>query len=322
VKIGRITLLGGTGFVGRHVVHELAKGEREVRVLTRQRVRARELFVLPNVEILECDVHDPRQLGPALAGCDAVISLVGVLNDSRAAGFAKVHVDLARHLVDACRQAGIKRLLQMSSLHAGAQAPSEYLRSKGEAERIVLDYHGKEGAAVTVFRPSVIFGPGDNFVHLFAKLIRVLPVILLACPSARFQPIYVEDVAKAMVHSLEDPMTFGERYDLCGPKAYAFKELVEFIAVLLGKRRLIIGLGKRLSYLMAWAMEWSPFKLMTRDNYRSMQIDSVCSCEFPAVFGIKPATLESIIVDEFGGGAARGRYRLFRHWARRRPHLY
>ncbi|MDQ3260431.1 MAG: complex I NDUFA9 subunit family protein, partial [Pseudomonadota bacterium] len=167
----------------------------------------------------------------------------------------------------------------------------------------------------TIFRPSVIFGQEDSFINLFAKLIKIFPVVALACPNARFQPIYVEDVARAFVDSLDQANTFGRAYDLCGPRIYTLRELVELIAALLGKRRPIISLGDRLSYLQAWLMEWLPIKLMTRDNYYSMQVDSVCNCEFP--FDFEPSTLESVVPEYLVGASPRSKYALFRHRAGR-----
>lgn len=311
-----VTVLGGSGFVGRHVVQELFKRDHAVRVLTRRRDHARALFVLPEIEVVQCDVHDPNALAAALDGSDAVINLAGVLHDSRRSGFQRVHVELVRSIAAACERHRISRVLHVSALHAGREAPSAYLRSKGEAEEILRSL-GERGVDVTLFRPSVIFGPDDNFINLFAKLVRLLPVIALACPNTRFQPIYVGDVARILATSLTSTQTHGQSYDLCGPKIYSLRELVEFVAALLGKRRPIIGLSKGLSLLQAWLMEFSPVKLLTRDNIRSMQVDSVCQCEFPREFGFAPTTLESVMVDHLTGGSVRARYQLFRNRAGR-----
>ncbi|MGE4112185.1 MAG: complex I NDUFA9 subunit family protein, partial [Burkholderiales bacterium] len=278
-----ICIIGGSGFVGRHLCQQLAGRGYRVRVPTRDRERAKVLTLLPTVEVMVADVHDPAALAAAIRGCDAVINLVGVLHDGRGTGgFGGAHVELARKVVAACRDAGVRRLLHMSALAAAPDAPSNYLRSKGEAEHLVLD----SGLDVTVFRPSVIFGPEDNFLNLFAGLLRMFPVLPLAGHKARFQPVYVGDVAAAFVRSLADRTTFGGRYDLCGPKRYSLRELVAWVGATTGCRRPIIGLGRTLSLLQAAAMEVLPVRLMTRDNLRSMQVDSVCDCAFP--FGIKP----------------------------------
>lgn len=289
MQIGKICVIGGTGFVGRHLCQQLAAKGYRLRVPTRERERAKPLFLLPTVEVVVADVHNPAALADVVAECDAVINLVGVLHDGRELqGFRAAHVELARNVVEACRANGVRRLLQMSALGAATDGPSDYLRSKGEAERIVLE----SGLDVTVFRPSVIFGPDDSFLNLFAGLARLLPVLVLARPDARFQPVYVGDVAESFVRALEDIKTFGRRYDLCGPQRYTLRQLVAWVARTIGCPRLIIGLNRPLSYAQAVAMELLPVKLMTRDNVRSMEIDSISDSVFP--FGIRPQALEAV----------------------------
>jgi uncharacterized protein YbjT (DUF2867 family) len=308
MEITTVAVLGGSGFVGRHVCHALASAGYRVRVATRDRERAKKnLILLPTADVVVADVHDPAQLAAFLRGVDAVVNLIGVLHDSRDGhGFQAVHVELARKVVAACRANGIGRLLHMSSLGAAPAAPSAYLRSKGEAETIVAD----SGLAWTVFRPSIIFGREDSFLNLFAQLLRFLPVVALGSPNARFQPVFVEDVAAAFVKSVADLDSHRRRYDLCGPRVYSLRELVEFVAATTGKRRPIIGLNDGLSYLQALVMEWLPVKLLTRDNYYSMKVDSVCSSAFP--FGITPAALEAVAPSWLGNRTPRARYQRFR----------
>jgi NADH dehydrogenase len=321
MEIAEVCVLGGSGFVGRHVCHALAAAGYRVRVATRDRERAKEqLILLPTVEVASVNIHDSAQLAAFARGAGAVINLVGVLHDGRGdRGFDAAHVELVRKVVAACRSSGIARLLQMSSLASARDGPSRYLRSKGEAEAIVRE----SGLAWTIFRPSVVFGPGDGFINMFARLLRLAPVVPLACPAARFQPVYVGDVAAAVVKSLGGPGSIGMSYDLCGPRVYTLRELVEYVGAVTGRRRPIIGLNDRLSYLQALAMELPPLKqvmraldmLMTRDNYYSMQIDSVCDCEFP--FGIQPAALEAVAPSYLGPSSPRARYQRFRGRARR-----
>ncbi len=315
MTIKRVCIIGGSGFVGSHIAHQLAEKGYAVRVLTRDRERAKHLLVLPSLEVINANVHNPEHLARQLIGMDAVINLVGILHESRKNSFDNAHVQLTQKILDACSVAKVKRVLHMSALAASANAPSAYLRSKAEAEKRVLAFHQTGDGHATIFCPSVIFGRGDSFVNLFARLIKNLPVVVLACPNARFQPIHVEDVARAFVESLDLARTFGQRYDLCGPSIYLLKDLIGLIAALLGKRRLIIGLSDGLSYLQAWFLEWLPMKLMTRDNYYSMQVDSVCNCEFP--FDFKPISLESVVPDYLVGASPRGKYALFRHRAGR-----
>ncbi|MDH5579724.1 MAG: complex I NDUFA9 subunit family protein, partial [Betaproteobacteria bacterium] len=265
------------------------------------RERAKHLLLLPTVDVVQADVGRPDELERLAAGHDAVVNLAGVLHSRRGRrdergpndygpDFARVHVELAQAVVNACRAAGVKRLLHMSALGADPQGPSEYLRSKGIGERAAL---AAEDLAVTVFQPSVIFGPEDSFLNLFAQLARFLPVLALACPEARFQPVYVADVAQAFVAALDAREAHGRRYGLCGPRQYTLRELVQAVCRITGRRRLVIGLGDRLSYLQARMMELAPVKLMTRDNYFSMQVPSVCAGGFP--FGIEPAALEAVV---------------------------
>jgi NADH dehydrogenase len=299
LKHENILVVGGSGFVGRHLVAALAARGARVTVPTRNRDRAKHLILLPTVDVVEVERLDAHTLSGLAAGRDAVVNLVGVLNSPRALpgeegpnhygpGFAQTHVELAQAVVSACRQAGVKRLLHMSALGADANAPSEYLRSKGIGERAVLAADDLES---TVFRPSVIFGPEDNFLNLFARLATFFWVLAVGSPDARFQPVFVGDVVRAFLAALDDRESAGKRYDLCGPREYTLRELVELVCAITGRRRLVIGLPDSLSYLQAWVLELLPLQLLTRDNYHSMQVPSVCDCAFP--FGIHPVLLES-----------------------------
>lgn len=313
MHITEVCLLGGSGFVGRHVCHALAAEGYRVRVATRDRERAKEqLILLPTVDVAAVDIHDPAALSAFVRGSDAAINLVGVLHDGRGnRSFQAAHVELARNVVAACRGQGVRRLLHMSALAAARDGPSRYLRTKGEAEALVRE----SGLAWTIYRPSVVFGPGDSFLNLFAKVLRFSPVVALACPGARFQPVYVEDVAAAFVKGLADLDSAGKSYDLCGPRVYALRELVEYVGTVTGRRRPVVGLGDRLSYLQAFAMELLPVKLMTRDNYYSMKVENICRCEFP--FGMTPTALEAVAPSYLGRRTPRARYQRFRGRARR-----
>ena len=291
-----ICVLGGTGFVGRRLAARLSEAGHDIVILTRRRERHRDLLVLPGLRLIEGDVHAPAFLRSQFEGRDTVVNLVGILNESGrdGRGFARAHAELPEKIVQACRQAGVPRLLHMSALHAAPAAPSQYLRTKAAGEE-AAHHAGGADFHVTSFRPSVIFGPGDGFLNRFATLLRLAPgVFPLACPGARFQPVYVEDVVRAFTESLDNHKTFGQRYDLCGPKVYSLREIVRYVADHLGKRVCIIGLNDTLSYLQAAAMEFVPGKPFSLDNYRSLQLDSVCEKGFPEVFGIVPESLEEI----------------------------
>ncbi len=292
----KICLLGGTGFVGKRLAARLSEAGHDIVILTRHRERQRDLLVLPTARLVQGDVYDPEFLRKQFEGRDTVINLVGILNEKGrdGRGFARVHTELPEKIVEACRQTGVTRLLHMSALHASPAAPSHYLRTKALGEDAV-HRAGNPDFHVTSFRPSVIFGPGDGFLNRFAGLLRLTPGMFpLARPKARFQPVYVEDVVRAFVESLDNHKTFGQGYDLCGPKVYTLREIVEYVAGLIGKRVCIIGLNDALSYLQAATLEFVPGKPFSLDNYRSLKVDSVCEKGFPEVFGIRPATLDEI----------------------------
>ena len=293
----RIAVLGGTGFVGGSLCERLVAAGHEVRILTRRRERHREFLVLPSAQVIEADVHDPAVLKREFQGLDVVVNLVGILNEPGrdGKGFERAHAELPAKVVQACRQSGVARLLHMSALHASPEGPSYYLRSKGRGEQIVHEAESNS-LHVTSFRPSVIFGPGDSFTNRFAGLLRQVPLVFpLACASARLQPVYVEDVVQAFVLALDRHATFGKRYNLCGPQVYSLREIVAYLARQLGLERHILPLNDTLSYLQAAVLQFAPGKPFTPDNYRSLQVASVCEASFPAIFGITPGRFDEVV---------------------------
>jgi NADH dehydrogenase len=285
--VKNILVLGGSGFVGRHVVAQFVRDMLSVTIPSRRRERAKHLIVFPTVQVVEAEVLAPGMLERLVRGKDAVVNLVGVLHGD----FQRAHVELPRALVAACRSTGVARLLHMSALGAAPDAPSEYLRSKAAGEQLVL---GAGDLDVTVFRPSVIFGPEDRFLNSFACLARFVPVLAVPCPDARFQPVYVGDVARAMAAALDDPEAIGQAYELCGPRVYTLRELVAYASALSGHKRIVWALPDRLSYLQASVLEHLPGPLMTRDNYRSMQQPSVSHGGPALPFGLVPQALEAV----------------------------
>ena len=315
MDIASICIVGGSGFVGRSIADQACARGYRVRVLTRRSMRSRPLWVLPTLETMVADPHDERALARCFDDMDAVINLVGILHESRRASFQSAHVELPRKLVRACRAAGVRHFLHMSALGASTTGPSRYQRSKGEGEAAVRE--AGDALPVTIFRPSVIFGEQDRFLNLFASLVRLFPVMPLGKARARFQPIWVEDVARSFVGALGDPRTFGQAYDLCGPRAYTLEELVRFVAQTLGHRARILALPDALASFQAFVFEHLPGKLLTRDNLRSMSVDNVCSGRFAGIFGFEPASMEAIVPQYLAASGTRARYRQYRHYAGR-----
>lgn len=291
-------ILGGTGFVGRAIINKLRDRNYRIVVPTRNREQAKSLGVIPEVKLVSADVHDREALAQVLHDADAVINLVGILNERghhRGRGFYTAHRDLTASVVEVCQQSGVSRLLQMSALKANAkEGPSDYLKSKGEAEDVI---RATDSAALdwTIFRPSVIFGPDDSFINRFAGLLKLSPVMPLARANARFAPVFVEDVATAFVQALGDDSTIGQTYQLCGPRVYSLRELVSYVRDQLGIRRLIVGLPDPLAKLQARIFDFVPGKPFSTDNLRSLMVHSICDQSGLAALGIEPTSLETIV---------------------------
>ena len=316
MKLEKICILGGTGFVGEPLATRLANSGYQIKILTRHRERHRQFTVLPTVELVEADIHENKVLETQFSGCDAVINLVGILNGSEQ-DFRGAHAALPRRVVNACAEAGVSRLLHMSALNADAKnGASLYLRTKGEGEANALK-GAKRGIAVTCFQPSVIFGPGDGLFNRFATLLNLSLVLPLACPNARFAPVYVMDVVQAFCTALTDESTFGSTLELCGPHTYTLKELVEYTAKLMGRRRWVWELPDNLARLQARTFDRLHIPLFSMDNYQSLQVDSVCRCNGLASLGIEPRSVESVMPKHFNSPSQRAQYYSFRRVARR-----
>ena len=293
---GTIVILGGTGFIGCRLASRLCHEGYNVRIPTRNRQRHRNLLVLPSAEVVDANIHDPARLKELCAGADAVVNLVGVLNDTSRGSkvFREAHVTLVESLLRVCEEQGVTRLLHVSALKANAErGPSEYLKSKGQAEQLLRA--APASIAWSIFQPSVVFGPEDGFVNRFAMLLRLTPILPLAKPNARFAPVYVEDLVSALMKCLQDRSTAGETYQLCGPQIYSLREMVGLIAAIMGKRRLILGLPDSLSKLQAWIFEHLPGKVFTLDNYRSLTVNSICSENGFSKLGIVPRAMDVVI---------------------------
>ncbi|HYC41398.1 MAG TPA: complex I NDUFA9 subunit family protein [Noviherbaspirillum sp.] len=296
----KVLVIGGTGFIGSHVIAKLADADCRVTAPTRREGRAAHLLLLPDVEqVTEANVHDDATLDRLMRGQDAVINLVGILHGkpgpagSRYGGdFARAHVELPQRIVDACVRNGVRRSVHMSALGVSQDAPSMYLRSKADGEAAATS---APEVAATIFRPSVVFGDKDRFLNMFASLQRMLPVMMLAGADARFQPVYVEDVARAFVKALQDNRSIGKVYELAGPKVYTLRELVRLAGEYSGHRRPVIGMPDAFARMQAFILEHLPGgPLMSRDNLDSMKVDSVRKSPLADELGIDWTPVEAI----------------------------
>ena len=297
----KILLLGGTGFVGRHLCQALARLQYRVTVPTRNPSRAPALRLLPGLELVPVDVHDEAALARLLPGHDAVVNLVAILHGS-AFDFERVHVALVKKIAGACVTAAVPRLVHISALGAGKDAPSMYQRSKAAGEAVIeaspLDW--------TVLRPSVIFGEGDQFLTLFARLQAVLPVMPLAGADTLFQPVWVGDVVEAIAQCLQRDDTGKRVYEACGPERFSLRQLVQMAGRWSGHVRPVIGLPSPVARLQALLMEMAPGPtLMSRDNLDSMKVDNVASGSLPGLdaLGITPHALSAIAPAYLGTAA-------------------
>lgn len=294
-----ICILGGSGFVGRHLAARLRLDGHRLKILTRSaRARAR-LFRQISAEALVTDVYDEAALQRAFAGCDTVINLIGILNERGHDGreFRRVHAELPASIARAARASGVQRLLHMSALGAAADAPSAYLRTKAAGASAVNETLGT-ALPWTIFMPSVIFGPGDGLTCRFARLLRLTPFVFpLACPMARMAPVYVGDVVEGFARALDDAHSAGRHYEFCGPDILTLQAIVELTARTARLRRRIIPLPDRLSRLQAAVMEYLPGKPFSLDNYRSTKTDSICSGARPGLraLGIEPTAMNKAV---------------------------
>ena len=303
----KILVLGGSGFVGRHVCEKLNQQQIHVTVLTRRRVNAQHLQMLPLVDVIEVADLGAASLAAQLPGHDAVVNLIAILHGSEAA-FEKAHVGFPTALVSACEASAVKRIVHISALGAAADSPAMYQRSKSRGEAVLRE----SGLDVTLLRPSVIFGAEDKFLNTFASLQQLFPVIPLASAQARFQPVWVEDVATAVVECLIDRSTIGKIFEACGPDVFTLKQLVElagqYAGVNDGRGRTVFGLPAPLARIQARLMELAPGEpVMSRDNLDAMKIDNVASGQFPGLdaLEITPSALSAIAPSYLGAKGLR-----------------
>ena len=311
----RIVLIGATGFLGHHVLPLLSAEGHDCLALTRYRPACRDLAVDPRVSVTQIKAWDASSLAKAFEGADAIVSMAGILNEKgrKGKGFHKVHVELVEQMIEACAQAGVRRVVHVSALGAG-EGDSYYQKSKGEAEALLREAGDIDE---TIIRPSVIFGPGDDFFNRFASLLRMTPVLPLACPEARLQPVFVGDVAAVIATALDKPWTVGKTMNAVGPHEYSLRELVEFTATAAGLKRRVIGLPNWLSRLQAAVLDFVPGKPFSTDNYRSLQTPNTSKQNCLVRFQIEPRSVESTVPGYLRQGHRQERLDDCRRWVNR-----
>ena len=275
MRHSKVLVLGGSGFIGRYIVNLLVGQGCRVLVPARRRDKAKHLILLPTCDVVDADIHDDATLARLTAGQDAVVNLVGILHGT-AKDFERAHTRLAQRVIAACEAAGVDRLLHMSALGADENGPSEYQRSKGRAEAAVR----ASRLQWTVFKPSLVFGPEDHFLNLFAGLARWFPLLPIGGASAKLQPVWVEDVATAFAHALDTEATYRKVYELAGPQVYTLRELATYAARTAGHPRPVVALSDGMARLQARFMELLPGEpLLSRDNLDSLKRDNVASIQ-------------------------------------------
>jgi uncharacterized protein YbjT (DUF2867 family) len=295
-----ITIFGGTGFIGRHVVRRLAGRGVRIRVVSRNwRVHGRDLQPMGNVGQIvggPADLTDEAALAALLAGSEAVINLIGILYETRRQTFAEVQGELPGRIARAAVAAGIARMVQISAIGADPDSKSAYARSKAQGEaaaRAALP-------AAVIMRPSIVVGPEDGFFNRFAAMARLLPALpLIGGGETRFQPVFVGDVADAIVAALEREDALGQTYELGGPKVYSFAELMRYMLTVIGRRRLLVPLSFELATLQARVLELLPVPPLTRDQVELLKTDNVvgANARTLADLGITPTPIELVVPD-------------------------
>lgn len=292
-----IVVFGGSGFIGRYLVRHLAQHGWRIVVAVRDPVDARLLQPLGDVGQIvpvACDVGDRAQVAAVLARADAAVNLVGLLYERGSQNFRRVHVEAARNIGEAAAAAGITRVVQVSALGAAAHSPSNYARSKAAAEVALR----QAVPQAVVLRPSIVFGPEDGFFNLFARIACLSPVLpLFGGGMTRFQPVYVDDVARAIVAALEMPEAAGQTYELGGPRIYSFRQLMEIVRRETRRHPLLVPVPFALAQLKAMFLQLLPVPPLTPDQVRLLKIDNVVSSGAHTIadLGITPTTVDVIV---------------------------
>jgi uncharacterized protein YbjT (DUF2867 family) len=293
----RVTIFGGSGFIGRSIVQRLVENGTSVRVAARRPETVKDHLpreIGDKVEAVRADIHDDAAVTAAVRDSEAVINLVAILYEKGRQTFRSIHVEGARRVAAAAKQAGARRMIQMSAIGASPISEAAYARTKAAGEQAVREVF----ADATVVRPSIVFGRDDDFFNRFAGMASMSPALpLIGGGKSRFQPVFVEDVAAAFAAILADPATAGKTYELGGPQVYTFRELMEILLEQMGSRRLLLPLPFMAAEVQAYFLEWLPKPPLTRDQVALLKSDNVLGGQEPGLrdLGIEPTALESVL---------------------------
>jgi NADH dehydrogenase len=304
-----IAIFGASGFLGSSLVLALSQSNHNLKLFSRNKEKIKLWTVNPHVQIFNLDLNNLAQIKKDLKKIDVVINLLGILHQSKKESFDNIHHIWPSHLAKVMKDLGIKRLLHVSALGASIKAPSLYLKSKALGESELLK---QKNLDITILRPSIIFGAKDNFINMFKILVKWLPVIALLSPNSKFQPIFCEDVSKILIKTLFDKKTYGKMYDLGGPDVYSLKDIIRLIIRSEKLTRIIIPLNKSLSYLFAFIMEMMPIKILTRDNWRSMEVDNVVNTQRGIPYRYSFERLEHYLSNKKNRSPVRSKYDFYR----------
>ena len=304
-----IAIFGASGFLGSSLVLALSQSNHNLKLFSRNKEKIKLWTVNPHVQIFNLDLNNLAQIKKDLKKTDVVINLLGILHQSKKESFDNIHHIWPSHLAKVMKDLGIKRLLHVSALGASIKAPSLYLKSKALGESELLK---QKNLDITILRPSIIFGAKDNFINMFKILVKWLPVIALLSPNSKFQPIFIEDVSKILIKTLFDKKTYGKMYDLGGPDVYSLKDIIRLIIRSEKLTRIIIPLNKSLSYLFAFIMEMMPIKILTRDNWRSMEVDNVVNAQRGIPYRYSFERLEHYLSNKKNRSPVRSKYGFYR----------
>lgn len=304
-----IAIFGASGFLGSSLVLALTQSNHNLKLFSRNKEKIKLWTVNPHVQVFNLDLNNLAQIKKDLKKTDVVINLLGILHQTKKESFDNIHHIWPSHLAKVMKDLGIKRLLHVSALGASINAPSLYLKSKALGESELLK---QKDLDLTLLRPSIIFGAKDNFINMFKILVKWLPAIVLLSPNSKFQPIFIEDVSKILIKTLFDKKTYGKIYDLGGPDVYSLKDIIRLIIRSEKLTRIIIPLNKSLSYLFALIMEMMPIKILTRDNWRSMQVDNVANSERGISYRYSFEHLEHYLCNKKKSSPVRSKYGFYR----------